>query len=177
VLIALEGLEGVGKTTLARSLERDPGVVYLKSPPEPMNPVRGYISDLNDPRSTFYFYVSGLCALQKEINEHLEGGAFVILDRYLGSTIAYHANGLSFDPPPYDSTQIRRPDCTIYVECDEGLRQKRLARRGFHIFNRTEVDEKAIAHFLKRESDISFCNDDPVSKSVESLRALLSRLR
>lgn len=177
MLIALEGLEGVGKTTLGKLVAERIGATYIKSPPPEMNPVRGFIAETLSPGANFYFYLAGLCALQADIEANLLKGA-VIVDRYIDSTIAYHRFGRDFDAPRFEESLIRSPDMTLVVTCPEEVRADRIAARGLHIFERHAANEEAIAVYLLKRADLVFDNVADLNTSITKLSALLSeRLR
>jgi thymidylate kinase len=173
MLVTLEGLEGVGKTTLGKLLAARHSATYIKSPPEEMNGPRGYISAKSSSRCSFYFYLSGLFAIQEEIEYGLRARGCVLVDRYLYSTIAYHDQGRSFAAPEFDAKGIRKPDLAIHVRCDPAAREARLKGRGFHIFDRAQSDEPAISRYFSDVCDVEFFNDDPVNDSVASLHNLM----
>lgn len=173
VLIALEGLEGVGKTTLGVRVADALDAEYVKSPPAELNSVRGYVAELRDPRVNFYFYLAGLFAIQLRIAAALAAGRSVIVDRYLSSTIAYHDEGRSFAAPPFDDAAFRQPDVAICVTCPEPLRLERVRRRGLHIYERAIVDEAAIGRFLAERSDVIFVNDGDLDDAVGRLCAIV----
>ena len=169
MIVALEGLEGVGKTTLGKKVAERMGGIYLKSPPEEMNESRGFIAKMPDPRCAFYFYLSSLYAIQPPIQVALASGTPVIVDRYLLSTIAYHDQGRSFDPPPFDASGLFQAALTVNVRCAPELREARLGGRGFNIFERSASDADALAAFFSRECSQEFWNNDGVDVEVGRL--------
>ena len=177
MFIALEGLEGVGKTTIGQLAAEKIGATYIKSPSPELNPVRGFVAASMEPLANFYFYLSGLIILQKKIHDALKSGP-VIIDRYIDSTIAYHKFGNDFDVPPYARESIRMPDITVEVYCDESIRIYRKATRGMHIFDRQDSDDQAIANYFSRNADLRFENCSAVEQSAAELaQLLLNRLR
>lgn len=175
MLIAFEGLEGSGKTTLGREVATAISAAYLKTPPVEMNACRGFIADTALPHTSFYFYLSSLYAVQPEIAAIIAEGRPVIVDRYLASTIAYHAGGESFEPPEFDRLGLRKPNLVVHIRCSEEVRLERLSRRGFHIFDRMRCNELAICHYFSAVSNMSFDNDLPLDQSVAKLSATLSK--
>lgn len=173
VLVVLEGLEGVGKTALGKAVALELGATYLKTPPPDMNCCRGFIASTASPFANFYFYLAGLYAMQGKIVELLKQNEIVIVDRYISSTIAYHAEGESFDPPVYDDKSLAKPDSVILIRCDSKVRRSRIEDRGLHIFERPPSNEAAISDYFSKVADIEFVNDKPLSESATALSALL----
>jgi dTMP kinase len=177
MLVVLEGLEGVGKTTLGSMAAERLELPYIKSPPPELNPVRDFIARTPDAEAGFYFYLAGLYAIQSKITAGISQKGAVIVDRYLASTIAYWDAGESFVPPAHDTDRLLVPDLTILITCDEETRLSRVGSRGFHIFERRSVNERAIETFLKTCCNETFVNDGNLDHSVERLCALIrSRL-
>lgn len=98
--IVIEGVDGVGKTTLAKSLCKQLKGAYYKTPPtvfETINhkgntfSLKAHLAQdfIDSPRARFLFYLSGVLLASKEIS-HLLKQSDVVCDRYLSSTMAYH---------------------------------------------------------------------------------------
>ena len=173
MLVALEGLEGVGKTTLGKMVAERLPATYLKSPPDEMNSARAFVARQGDPACSFYFYLSSLYAMQRAIEGALDQGRGVIADRYIGSTIAYHDQGRSFVPPAFDPRGLRKADVTVHVRCDADARSARLEQRGFHIFDRNRSEDGAIEAYFTRACDFDFSNDEAIDVSAERLTRIL----
>ena len=132
--IALEGIDGSGKTDLARSLkahlERRAKKVWITS--EPTEWFRSYVSilkDVRDPVSLFLLFTMDRNSHQMEISRKLNEYDYVISDRYLLSSYAYQGYMLEDFFKTIDNT-IRwmkevssiitvRPDITFYLSIDE----------------------------------------------------------
>ena len=101
--IVIEGVDGVGKTTIARTLAFQLGAVYVRTPTSTLESfvqhtsdgakmkLRHYVDQLarTSPRTRFLFYL--FCV--SEASHHIEGlleTTDVVCDRYLASTLAYH---------------------------------------------------------------------------------------
>ena len=173
MLIALEGLEGVGKTTIGKIAADLLGATYIKSPPPELNSVREYVASRMESLANFYFYLSGIILLQKEIESALKLGP-VIVDRYIGSTIAYHKFGQGFEAPKHADEAIRKPDLTVEVFCSDETRKCRIEARGKHIFDRHKSDETRIAEYFSRLADVRFENRLPVDQAAADLANLLA---
>ena len=88
-VIVLEGLDGVGKSTLTDGLRSRLGekTQCLRSPPEELQPFRKYF-DMKPPALRRSFYLLGNYACTVHLRQLVQDGP-VILDRFWPSTMAY----------------------------------------------------------------------------------------
>jgi thymidylate kinase len=177
MLVAFEGLEGVGKSTLGMLVAERLPATYLKSPPEEMDGARAFVAQQADPNCSFYFYLSSLYGMQRSIEVALRDRGIVIADRYIGSTIAYHDQGRSFEPPAFDGSKLWPAAVTVHIRCEADARAARLEGRGFHIFDRNANEDSAIEAYFTRTCELEFWNDAPPKVSADRLvRILRERL-
>lgn len=127
----LEGLDGVGKTTVRETL-RERGYVVLKTPPNSF-PLKRESYDGFSTTPRFAFYLAGVIMAGNEAIT-LAKDKPVVCDRYLLTTIAAHeAMGLS---PVYISLitpflkHIPVPKDTFLLTADEQERMRRMLERG-----------------------------------------------
>ncbi len=103
-LITIEGLDGAGKTTIAGALaaalrERGPEVLVLREPGgvAASEQIRALVKDPGlrvDPRAEALLYAAARAQLVDEIlRPALAGGAWVLLDRFVDSSLAYQGAG------------------------------------------------------------------------------------
>ena len=128
--ICVEGIDGVGKSTVARKLAETINGVYFKTPSKPYSDVREAIDEQADTASRFYFYLSSVTFASQKITR-LCSETPVVCDRYIYSTYAYHfvkdatlrtkVLALPVLPPT-----ILVPDFTVLLTADEPERQRRL---------------------------------------------------
>ena len=127
--ICVEGIDGVGKSTVARKLATALGGIYYKTPPAPFDSIRAEIDRRSDAAARLYFYVSAVFFASLEIGE-LRARQPVVCDRYIFSTLAYHIamdeSFRNFVIPP----TLMMPDETFLLVADEAERLRRLLERG-----------------------------------------------
>ena len=103
LFVVIEGVDGVGKTTIATAMASRIGAAYYRTPspalgratvPCPgagyMN-LRDYVDDLaiSAPRARFAFYLFAVLEASKHIEELLRS-THVVCDRFISSTLAYY---------------------------------------------------------------------------------------
>ncbi|WP_210491746.1 dTMP kinase [Patulibacter sp. SYSU D01012] len=145
-LITIEGLDGSGKTTLAAALEgalgarglpilrlREPGGVALSER------IRALVADpalTVDPRAEALLFAAARAQLRAEVLEPaLAAGRWVLLDRYVDSSLAYQGGGreLGLDAVAAINalaTAGCTPDRTLLLRVDRATGRRRLEDRG-----------------------------------------------
>jgi thymidylate kinase len=89
--VALEGVDGSGKTTTATLLAERLNAVYVKTPSKQFQQLWGHFDQ--EPKSDlarFFFYATSLCEAAGIIRRHLDEGSPVVVDRWTMSTLLYH---------------------------------------------------------------------------------------
>ena len=145
-LITIEGLDGAGKTTLAAALADDlagRGVdVRLLREPGGVEVAERIRSLLADPdlsigsRAEALLFAAARAELADEALEPmLAGGSWVLLDRFVDSSLAYQGGGRALGLEPVRSinefaTAGLRPDRTLYLRVDPGVGRGRQEDRG-----------------------------------------------
>ena len=153
MLIALEGLDGAGKSTQVRQLrewleEQGKTVEYLHFPRFD-TPVygdlvarflRGELGAVNDvnPYLVALIYAGDRKEAASTINRWLADGIVVIIDRYVTSNIAYQCAKLGPDKEKkalrewilrleYESNAIPQPDITLFLDVPFAFTEKNLS--------------------------------------------------
>lgn len=153
----LEGIDGVGKSSTGEELADRLDAEYIQSPPDEFDDLRPIAnSDETSTEFKYLTYMAGNALVADRVEEHLEAGRDVVVDRYIPSTIAYH-NGVSdrdfadwADPDAFPE-----PDAYIYLEVDEETRLERVGGR--------DPDE---GHAME--------DDDSIMRSIEAEYAALA---
>jgi dTMP kinase len=145
-LITIEGLDGAGKTTLAEGLAsslraggrevqllREPGGVVLSER------IRALVKDpalVVDPRAEALLYAAARAQLVAErVQPALAGGAWVLLDRFVDSSLAYQGGGRGLGVDAVRAVNAFAtgglvPDRTLLLRVDPRTREVRQAARG-----------------------------------------------
>jgi dTMP kinase len=144
-LITIEGLDGAGKTTLALGLvpgleQRGVDVCSLREPGGVIaaERVRALVKDPEleiGPRSETLLYAAARAQLvEQAIEPLLAEGKWVLLDRFVDSSLAYQGAGRSLGLGPVKlinefATAGLRPDRTLLLMVDPAVGRSRLRTR------------------------------------------------
>ncbi len=131
--IVFEGLDGAGKTTLARMLAEQQSLSYYTSIPSNLMSLRPQVDITSSPIATFHFY--SLCNSLRSQEYALElKTSGVIADRYIFSTLAYHSLLMQQDLSHYldilrCDQRFLMPDAIIYVTASDEVINQRIINR------------------------------------------------
>jgi dTMP kinase len=145
VLITVEGLDGAGKTTLVAGLstalaERGRRVLVLREPGgvEVSERIRELLKDPDlsiDPRAEALLYAAARAQLvAEELRPLLEAGNWVLLDRFVDSSLAYQGAGRGLGVEEIRAintfaTGGLKPDRTLLLRIDPERGLSRIADR------------------------------------------------
>jgi dTMP kinase len=176
--IVIEGIDGVGKTTLAKSLaenirRRGIPVSLTTGLAAPFSRIRTPIREIDDVRVRYLFYLASNCLVSETIKQLLKD-QWVICVRYVYSTQAYHvARGLR-DAIPLASLHLAMPDHAFLITlADNMLRKRRLAGR--LVQSRDDMASKAVTRRIEdlyREFDLVEI-DNSASGTGSAVQAML----
>ena len=137
-LIVLEGIDGVGKTTLSHMLVQEfnrqkPGLaVRFEDLPfnNPTRTLRAHCQNAGNQSAAMLTYIVSAMMKDQLIRELLTT-RHVIMDRFIYSALAHHkAQGVDIDVLNLDHLPILRPDHSFLFLTDEPVRRARLEARG-----------------------------------------------
>jgi thymidylate kinase len=78
-----------------------------------------------NPYSRYYFYLANNFAVSDKVTKWL-GHAWVVCDRYVYSTQAYHSAAGVQSLVPLEDLDLVGPDCAFWIRVDESLRHGRI---------------------------------------------------
>src|SRR6266542_2325321 len=150
LLIAIEGPDGVGKTTVCQLIKQlldDVGVsVVLVKPGQA--PFREFVDSTVNTISTsaqVFFWISTVCHLSSQI-QSIREARVVISDRYIYSALAYaKARGVSLQVDLH-SLGIRIPDFSFLLSADTAVLKERLSSR--HLTSSVDTSVYSNSAFL-----------------------------
>lgn len=182
----LEGVDGVGKTTIGKALSRFLGAHYYKTPPgiferfatyddngEQIS-LRQYVdnSTYQIPHYRFLFYIFALIKASQEIEELLQT-AHVVCDRYLSSTLAYHwVLNKELERIDLSWLPILRPDHEYLLVIDDEFEHKRRISARSHD-TRTDSAIEANFQYIRlvqnKYRDFGLVEIDTSKNSIEAI--------
>lgn len=125
MLVAIEGLDGCGKTTVARALAGMIEAEYMALPPAPMRLATTAVLENHDSLARYFYYLSCVASVA-------EAASFVqcvVADRFIASAHALHAHVKGHVAETLRQMDFAYADLTIYLDVTEEERRQRLLRR------------------------------------------------
>jgi dTMP kinase len=140
-LVTIEGIDGAGKSTLARALAERLGATLLREPGgvEASERIRDLVKDPTltiGPRAEALLYAAARAQLVEErVRPALERGELVLLDRFVDSSLAYQGAGRELGLQAVRAindfgTGGLRPDLTLLLRLDPATGRARQSGRG-----------------------------------------------
>lgn len=128
LFITLDGVDGVGKTTVSRLLAEELGGVYYKSPSVEFLEMR---HKLEEPVNIFGRYCFYRLAVQKDSQniQTLLNSNVVICDRYIASTFAYHFVMDNDIKIIHNEIGLLQPDFAFLLTANSNTRNQRILKR------------------------------------------------
>jgi UMP-CMP kinase 2 len=126
VIVAIEGLDGSGKTTVGKLLAGAIGATYVTLPPPKLKLAGPAIFEDLTSESRYAYYLSGVAA----IAEMARDLPLLVADRYLASAHAMH---LDIRTPLADALRrlpLPEADLTFFLHVTDRERRRRLRTRG-----------------------------------------------
>ncbi len=167
LLITIEGIDGVGKTTQARMLaehlkEDGHDVLLLREPTDgfwgkKIKNLTRHGRNVSPKEECHWFLKDREDDVQKNINPALSKGKIVVMDRYYYSTIAYQgALGLNTERIRKENEKFApRPDLVIILDAPPKMGLKRITdirKEKLNYFETLEYQKKVRELFLSMES-------------------------
>lgn len=164
--MVLEGVSGVGKSTLARRLAKRLDATVLHTLTDPHTDWSGAVNEELRPLPQFAFYLSGLLHVSDVVRQALSAGP-VVADRYASSVMVCHAavNRVDLDQvreliTPYQPYLVA-PDITFYLVGSDCSLKERMGSKADVKQDDTDLfDVPGRLHRL-RENFLAVAETDP----------------
>ena len=128
VFVSIEGVDGVGKTTVAKLLAADGSFQYHKSPAGPFAKLRMEVDPHATPLERYCFYHLATQFDSMQISRALETNS-VVCDRYIASAAAYHIAMDARIRVIHDEVGILKPHFAFLLEARSDIRDHRILER------------------------------------------------
>jgi len=185
--IVIEGIDGSGKTTLARRLVAGRDVWLTAEPTKGRLGAMLRSGELGDipPAAEALLFAADRSIHTAEIEAELEKGRWVICDRYAGSTVAYQSASMG-DAADWDwlnsmqAHSVIRPDAVILLDMDPEESMARVGTRGEELsrFEKLDFQRRVRSAYLRLAEqfgyiviDASKGADEVFADAVEALRS------
>lgn len=150
MIIALEGVDGSGKTTTCGFLVQAIGAVYQATPPPEYMKLRRDIDSNASDWERYRFYLAGVQAASLELVRLQAEGKTVVLDRYWMTTVAYRrANGIPAIREHFGD--IIEPDILVYLDVNPEVQLQRMVHRGLSVGDRRDA---SVMSAVRREYEL-----------------------
>ncbi len=191
--MAIEGIDGAGKTTVAKKLveklkELGYNAVYTYEPfSSPFSEaLKKYIEEAGEVEAeieTLAMALDRLFHVKKVIEPLLKNGYIVITDRYIHSSLAYQgARGIDIEWIKTVNKYAIEPDLVIYLKVPlevalERIKKKESKWKYFEDVNRLKKVQEIYELFASRGALIAIDATQNIDKVVnQCLRVILSKL-
>lgn len=131
VFIVIEGLDGVGKSTVAAMLAARLDAKLVSTPPPSVAEARRLLEPVYEsyPLARMLWYASTGAAVSEDVERLVRAGTSVVLARYFLSTLVYaRVRGAKVDLAEL-SDHMLTPDLTVYLFARQAVRAERMRRR------------------------------------------------
>ena len=133
MFIVIEGLDGVGKSTITKALAIEVDAVMLTTPGDKFKSIRSELELIykDNHQARQLFYMSTVVNISEQVRDLISKGKNVIVDRYWLSTQVYHqwkSENHHFELTDVENS-ILVPDVTLYLQLPLEQRKKRLLSR------------------------------------------------
>ncbi len=129
LLICVDGIDGAGKTTVAKKLCANGDFHYFQSPSGPFKWLRKWADRWLPPLKRYKFYMWGNVFSSIQIWWLLKRGKSVVCDRFWASTVAYHVAMDKRILGVHHYRLLVKPSLYFILEVRSDIRNKRILKR------------------------------------------------
>lgn len=129
--VVVEGLDGVGKSTVARELACALGALHLATPDDELREARRLLEPLLDGHANarMLWYAATVMRVSDRVRAARAAGRAIVVDRYILSTLVYgELRGADLQLADVVARLVV-PDATIYLHATRACRAARLQGR------------------------------------------------
>jgi len=141
MFIAIEGVDGSGKSTLCAILAKKLGATSYSTPPKKYLSFRERVDNNASPEEHYKFYRNGIYDASKEIEAIIANKGKVVSDRYWLSTYTYH-QVMGAQVSMNDFSQIILPTITVILTINENIQIDRILARGMTAGDKRMLDQQ-----------------------------------
>ena len=141
MLVALEGADGCGKTTLCAILAERLGATAYATPPKKYFQLRERIDRSAPAEEHYRFYRDSIYDASNEIDMIMRNGGKVISDRYWLTTYTYH-QVMGVHVSVDDFASIIKPTLTVILVLNHEVQIERMLHRGMSVGDRRVLDKQ-----------------------------------
>ena len=188
-LIVIEGIDGAGKTTIAKYLantliSKGFKAIYTREPyhPQIIKLLENKGKELGAIMEALLLAADRYLHIQEVIKPHLEVGYYVICDRYYYSSLAYQtARGADINWIRTINFFIIRPDVSIYLDVNPEVGLSRLSKnseRRLRYLEDIELLRKVRSNYLNlvRKEELIYVNaEKPLSEVKAYVVSIIKR--
>lgn len=188
-LIVVEGIDGAGKTTIAKYLAntlicKGFKAIYTREPyhPQIIKLLENKGKELGAIMEALLLAADRYLHIQEVIKPHLEVGYYVICDRYYYSSLAYQtARGADINWIRTINFFIIRPDVSIYLDVNPEVGLSRLSKnseRRLRYLEDIELLRKVRSNYLNlvRKEELIYVNaEKPLSEVKADVVSIIKR--
>jgi dTMP kinase len=128
LFIALEGLGGVGKSTVAPLLGARLDAVLMPSIPDGYQQLRRAFTEERHLDTRYLYFLSALCRAAIDIEDVVNHGSVVVVESYFARATAFH-RGMGSRLVVGLPESLIRPDVSFHLVCGDEVRRDRLKCR------------------------------------------------
>lgn len=150
LFVSIDGVDGVGKTTVARLLVANSFFKYYKSPSGIFVQLREEVDLHSTPLERYCFYRIATQFDSVQINQLLKNNS-IVCDRYISSTLAYHVAMDDRIKTIHNSVGLIKPDFSFLLGARPEIRDKRINERALLL---SDKDIERNSSFLNRVAEI-----------------------